>query len=767
MSGAHGVAGGCEEAEAHAAVNGPATGSGRAVVPEGGGLWRTVCPSGRVVCAPPIRGVASALLTAAGLLCAGDASATAAGPCETVACHEAAVNEVFDGLERAYLEGVRTPKRDSLATARTLDLIAEGFPAGMADVAAAKIYRVYWIASRLASGALIRSALSEHAEAYELTDPDPQARVNFFAARATLQLTRSDCEAGLVFLDSAIAYGHRGIDPCLLGNVHTLRGHLARCHDDLARAHEHFVEGARILVEDCGSLEFGTHRSYEGAANTAVMLGRYDEAVEYARLGLRAQRRLAEGESSAPDAYLTHLVLAQALAATGEATEAVAAARRGIALAHQRNDSTRVVTGEIGLAEVYMTLGREREAADILERLWHVGPAHFTERSQRQLFNDLGEVRRRQGDYRGLVDVLVRQHAVGDSLRAASKVWELRELHARHNRAKVNQQLAVARAELLADRAAVKGARVERIALALTVVVLALVGVLLVWRLRARSREGVRLEAMVQERTAELAAQTTQLQERTRDLHAQAVELRRSNVELERFAHIASHDLKTPVRNVTSFLGLLARRLRPEPGSDVAEYLQLARAYARQMDTIVTDVLEFSRLDTQLSAQCTRVDLRGCLERLTLKLGDELARRRATVEVVGQAEAYLPEAYFEQVARNLIDNAVRYNESPFPWVRVELSAEPGGGFVARFVDNGIGIAPEYHEQVFELFKRLHGSDEYAGTGLGLAVCRKVVERMGGSLEVESTGHDGSAFTIRLATDCRDVTREAGVGAAVA
>ena len=265
-----------------------------------------------------------------------------------------------------------------------------------------------------------------------------------------------------------------------------------------------------------------------------------------------------------------------------------------------------------------------------------------------------------------------------------------------------------------------------------------------VWhRLRIRNKHHEDLERKVADRTAELS------------LYARRLE--RSNADLERFAYIASHDLKTPLRNVTSFLGLIERRLTPEAKIQVEDYLKIAISNARQMHHLVTDVLEFSKINADLATQCTNFALGERIRDMVASMHPELKERSAAVVVDGHAELHAPEQYIVQLVRNLIENGIKYNESraPLIMVRVGASCEE---VTIEVSDNGIGIAEEYHAQVFELFKRLHTTDQYSGTGLGLAVCKKVVDRLGGRITLNSEVGEGSTFSITLPQNCADAVR---------
>jgi len=244
--------------------------------------------------------------------------------------------------------------------------------------------------------------------------------------------------------------------------------------------------------------------------------------------------------------------------------------------------------------------------------------------------------------------------------------------------------------------------------------------------------------------------------ENSERLQVQAQRLKESNAELERFAYIASHDLKTPLRNVTSFLGLIQRRLPEQPRALVQEYLNIALANARQMHELVTDVLEFSRLNTDVKDISEDVKVINTVDTIRDKMISELHDRNAEINTDGDATLVLPKGSLEQILANLVGNGLKYNDSKRPQVQV-FTTEMDERVRITVKDNGIGIAPEYHERIFEVFRRLHTTDKYSGTGVGLAACRKVVLRLGGTISLESKDGEGSTFHVDLPKDVRTVS----------
>jgi len=220
-------------------------------------------------------------------------------------------------------------------------------------------------------------------------------------------------------------------------------------------------------------------------------------------------------------------------------------------------------------------------------------------------------------------------------------------------------------------------------------------------------------------------------------------ELARSNEDLEQFAYVASHDLQEPLRTVTSYVQLLAKRYEGKLDSDADEFIRFAAGGAIRMWKLINDLLTYSRVGTQ-GKELSPTDSQEVLAQSVddLKVAIEENGALVTHDPLPMVMADRPQ--LGQLFQNLIGNAVKFRGNEPPRIHISASRN-GNGWTFSVRDNGIGIAAEYAERIFVIFQRLHTRQEYAGTGIGLAICKKIVERHGGRIWVESEVGKGATF----------------------
>lgn len=239
------------------------------------------------------------------------------------------------------------------------------------------------------------------------------------------------------------------------------------------------------------------------------------------------------------------------------------------------------------------------------------------------------------------------------------------------------------------------------------------------------------------------------LRKAERDLAAANEDLRRSNDDLQHFAFVASHDLQEPLRMITLFAQLLGRSLSGRLSETEDSYLNEMVGGVDRMRRLIDDLLGYSQAGRDRSQLTDVVNLSDAIERATELLGSQIAETRAKIEVGSLPSTRGELGQLTQVFQNLIGNALKYKSSERdPNVVISAAPHSGSHWVIRIQDNGIGIPPEFSELVFTPFKRLHGR-EIPGTGIGLALCRRIIEAIGGRIWLESPQTGGTAFCFTL------------------
>jgi len=256
----------------------------------------------------------------------------------------------------------------------------------------------------------------------------------------------------------------------------------------------------------------------------------------------------------------------------------------------------------------------------------------------------------------------------------------------------------------------------------------------------ARLPEAIR-RALQEKRTLRLRRQAEE------DLARKVNELARSNADLEQFAYVASHDLQEPLRMVASYTQLLAERYQGKLDETADKYIAYASEGALRMQQLIQDLLAFSRVGRS-DVPSQNLDCNAIMDEVLLSLSAAIQESGAVVTFDKLPRVWADRPLIAQVFQNLIGNAIKFRKTAVPEIKVSAEAA-GADWLFSFSDNGIGIAPEYAENIFVVFQRLHARTEYPGNGIGLAICKKIIERYGRRIWVEGQVGKGSTFKFTL------------------
>ena len=255
------------------------------------------------------------------------------------------------------------------------------------------------------------------------------------------------------------------------------------------------------------------------------------------------------------------------------------------------------------------------------------------------------------------------------------------------------------------------------------------------------SAEGILVTAAIRDITTRKKAEA--------ELVQKVAELKRSNEELEQFAYIASHDLQEPLRMVASYTQLLSRRYKGKLDADADEFIAFAVDGASRMQRLIQDLLAYSRVATK-GKELTYTSSEEALKQALFNLRGAIHDSGAIVTHDQLPMVLADEMQLIQLFQNLVGNAIKYQTGGIPEVSIAAVRKGDKRWSFSVQDNGLGIEAQYFERIFGMFQRLHKRDEFAGTGIGLAICKKIVERHGGSISVQSEPGKGSTFSFALA-----------------
>jgi light-regulated signal transduction histidine kinase (bacteriophytochrome) len=255
------------------------------------------------------------------------------------------------------------------------------------------------------------------------------------------------------------------------------------------------------------------------------------------------------------------------------------------------------------------------------------------------------------------------------------------------------------------------------------------------------STDGMLITAAIRDITARKRAEAI--------LQRNVEELNRSNADLQQFAYVASHDLQEPLRMVFSYMELLSKRYKGKLDANADEFIALALDGSVRMQRLISDLLTYSKVgETDIRLRNTSSE--ETLQKAMVNLRGAIADSGALVTHDPLPTVMANEMQLTQLFQNLVGNAIKYQRYGIPKIHISADANGDRRWIFSVRDNGIGIDPENFEKVFGMFQRLNGGNEFAGTGIGLAICKKIVDRHGGNISVESQPGRGSTFHFSLA-----------------
>ena len=519
------------------------------------------------------------------------------------------------------------------------------------------------------------------------------------------------------------------------GRAHFYLGKLYRSRNEPERALQHLESALERFV--AAGADFERIRTLNDLGMTYGRLRNYERNLTYCARALDGARSLGNARLMTS----IHRNIAFAYEHLGKTTDALRHYTLALESAEETDDPVVLSGSGVALGDIELERCREPEA-----RTYYRRALAAAERADRKaLLRDAYDGMYRFYDQTGQPDsaflFLQKLTEVKDALYNEEQARQMVRNQIKYESERKEAENKRLRALELENKITIQNQRIQ--VYGLVVIILLVLGSLYFLFREIRTKR-----ALNQELEAEVNRRTVALEEKNAELSAANEQLEQSNHELERFAYIASHDLKSPLRNVISFLNLIERKLRKYPEDvDLKEYLRFAGDSARQMHQLIQDVLEFSRAGSD-EEPLEDVDLNESLHLVMRNLQKEMQQRDAGVFVEQLPTVRANNVQMLQLFQNLIGNGIKYNQSDRARVLVRHRREDER-HVFSIQDNGIGIDETFHRQIFSMFKRLHTKEEYAGTGIGLALCKKIVDRLGGEIWLESTTGRGTTFYFSL------------------
>ena len=510
---------------------------------------------------------------------------------------------------------------------------------------------------------------------------------------------------------------------------------LLKINENNKEAHKYFLQALdaaqkskKDMIKSAAHLEVAEMYYNEGNINDAEL--NYTQALEIAEKG--------------GDIWISAfsiLGLSSINLDKGYKEIALSQARKAVTLTEQIGDNYALLKSKSKLAQILQKVDLYEESLQVNFFIVEVAEKNKLISDRLQAYLDLSVTYQKIEDYKNAFLFSEKYHALQDSTFSKEKAKNILNLEKKYQSDLKEKENTVLKLQQQEQELQIKQNSTFNNTLLLILFLLGIVG----FSIYRRYINKISAHKILEEKVAE----------RTEELRLMNKNLETSNKELERFAYIASHDLREPLRNISGFAGLLKKELKPESGSTVDEYLSFISNNTSQLSTLIQDILAYSKLNQEVD-EITIVDPNFIIRDINNSLAHSIKEKKVKIFIKGtlpQLKSSGKQVYF--LFKNLIENGIKYNNSSFPRIDI-LCKDLGDKHEFSIKDNGIGVDPEYSAKIFEMFTRLHNREQFKGTGLGLSLCKKIVENHGGTITVESNEGNGSSF---IFTWCKNFTGE--------
>ena len=412
---------------------------------------------------------------------------------------------------------------------------------------------------------------------------------------------------------------------------------------------------------------------------------------------------------------------------------------KALKIAEEIGDKESVACVLNNIGKVKLKLGYYNESIASCMKGLHIAQKMGAKEVVKDIYQTLAENHAEIGNFKRAYEYHNYFKAATDSLYSEQKSKQIVELSTQYETQKRETEVALLKEQQARNEAIIRQNTILGWGGAVIIILVSVIAFILFYINRQKHAYSQQLEEEVAKRTNELE-QSNQ-------------ELLKSNKELERFAYIASHDLKEPLRNIVSFTRLIERRLKDSASEEVHEFLSFVINNSRQMHILIEDVLEYSRIEN-IDSESSIIDLNEVLKTVVGVLGSTVKEKNVSIELKPLPKVRANSSQIFLVIKNLVENGIKYNENENPVIKIEAKIVDGFHHIS-VADNGIGIEEQYFDNIFGMFKRLHNRGEYQGSGLGLSICKKIIQNLGGEIWVESAAGEGSKFVFSLPVIAQD------------
>lgn len=483
---------------------------------------------------------------------------------------------------------------------------------------------------------------------------------------------------------------------------------------DFERSFEFQTQSIDLAREN--QIRFIPSQYLDDLARSAASMGNYQLAETYYKESLVLQADMGDYQSS----IHTYIHFMEMKMAQGAYEEAEELGKESVNIAIDREFPILVAGGLNKLSEVARIRGEVDKAIVLADSALRVSQAIFNIRHERTASYHLAQALAQKKDYANAFSKMLLYHRLNDSIVREEAKTITEEVQAQYQNRLFEQKVQILEAKQVAQRNSIQ------LLIGLIIMTIILLAVITSYLLRRN-----------------------QVSQIIRNKNAVLEKYIAYNLQLENFAYIASHDLKSPLRNVVSFSQLLARRIKDKVTEEERDYLNFIIAGTKEMSSLIDDLLNYSLVQRE-QLNVTDIQVKQLIERVVMRNQPLIKEAGAQIDTHVKEVTLKGDAIkLNQLLQNLFTNALKFQQAgKVP--KVTINFEEGDDYYRFEIrDNGIGIDPQYFEKIFMVFKRLHTKKDYEGTGIGLAICKKIIEQHGGHIWVESSLGDGASFFFTL------------------